>query len=307
MRAVVGIQAQDTGAASLGIRARLAGSTASSVERARSIDRTIVRVWCMRGTLHYVAAEDARWLVALLGPVGLGRNRRRIAALGVDNPDALDAVRSALADGPLTRHELAAEARRRGVRLAEDPQAPVHMVARAAMHGYVCEAAPRDGKPTYALVDDWLGPADGREPGREAALAELGRRYAAAHAPAGPEDLAAWSGLAVRDAREAFAAGVGELPDPAPRATPFVRLLPAFDGVLLAHRDRNLTVRPEHARAVLPGGGVLRPTLLVDGRVEGTWRIERGKPVVTPFGSVAPAVEDAVTAEAADVVRHRSS
>ena len=102
MRAVVGLQAQDAGAASLGVRARLAGSTASAVDRARFEDRTIARVWCMRGTLHLVAAEDVRWLVALLGPVGLRRNAKRIAALGVDAPEAGAAVRDALAEhGPL--------------------------------------------------------------------------------------------------------------------------------------------------------------------------------------------------------------
>ena len=85
-----------------------------------------------------------------------------------------------------------------------------------------------------------------------------------------------------------------------------VRLLPAFDGLLLAHRDRALTVRPEHARAVLPGGGVLRPTLLIDGRVEGNWRLDRGKPVVDSFESLTPEAEEAVAAEMGDVVRFRA-
>jgi len=324
VRAVVGLQAQDAGAASLGVRARLAGSTAAAVDRARFDERSIARVWCMRGTLHLVAAEDVRWLVALLGPVGLKRNQRRIAEFGVDGEDALRAARDALAEhGPLTRHELAAEARRRGVRLADDLQAPVHLVARAVMKGAACEGAPRAGEPAYALVDDWLDRDDRAAEAfdRDATLAELARRYVAAHPPAAPEDLAAWSGLGVRDARQAFAAIERELEQVrvldrdawVPRArkgsVPFlaaVRLLPAFDGFLLAHRDRALTVRPEHAREVLPGGGVLRPTLLVDGLVEGTWRLERGRPAVAPFAALPPAVAEAVDAEAADVVRHRA-
>ena len=80
-----------------------------------------------------------------------------------------------------------------------------------------------------------------------------------------------------------------------------MRLLPAFDGILLGHRDRALTVRPEHARAVLPGGGILRPTVLAGGRVEGTWRLQRGTPEVAPFDPPGPDV----AAEVEDVVRFR--
>lgn len=320
MRAVVGIQAQDLNAASLGIRARLAGSTASGVVRARERERSIVRTWCMRGTLHFVAREDVRLLVDLLGPVGLKRNARRVAALGVADPLAREAVHGALGDGPLTRHELAAAVRARGVRLADDPQTPIHLVARAAMQGDVCEAAPRDGEPTYALADDWLGPPDDRPASRDAALAELARRYIAGHAPAGPEDFAYWSGLGVREARAAFAAVEREFApvrvlgdraalvprDLDPGAAPTARLLPAFDGLLLAHRDRTLTVRPADALKVLPRGGVVRPTLLAGGRVAGTWRLDRGKPAIEPFEALPDDVAQAVDAEAADVVRHRS-
>ena len=273
----------------------------------------MARIWCMRGTLHLVPAEDARWLVALLGPVGLARGRRRREQMGVV-PEATAAVRAALADGPRTRHEIAAHVRAAGHRLTDDPQAPIHLVMTAALAGHVIEAAWRGREPTYALTDDWLGAA-GPLPDRDAALAELARRHARAHPPAGPEDLAAWSGLPMRDARRAFAAIAPELEEvevlgrrawiarglePAP---PAVRLLPAFDGILLGHRDRALTVRPEHARDVLPGGGILRPTVLADGLVEGTWRFERGSPAIAPFDPPGPDV----AAEAADVVRFRAA
>jgi hypothetical protein len=313
VRLVAGLQAQDAPAAALGVRARLAGATAAAVASARFEERSIARIWCMRGTLHLVAAEDARWLVALLGPVGLARGRRRREQMGVVGPGATAAVRAAVADGPRTRHEIAEHARARGLPLADDPQAPVHLVMTAALEGAVVEAAWKGREPTYALTEDWLGPA-GPLPERDALLAELARRHARAHPPAGPEDLAAWSGLPLRDARRAYDAVAGELEEVevlgrrawVPRglepAPPAVRLLPAFDGLLLGHRDRALTVRPEHARAVLPGGGILRPTLLAAGRVEGTWRFERGAPEVAPFVPPGP---DAA-AEIADVVRFRA-
>ena len=81
--------------------------------------------------------------------------------------------------------------------------------------------------------------------------------------------------------------------EPAP---PHVRLLPMFDSLLLGHRDRSLIVREEHAPAVMPGGGILAATLVVDGRIEGTWRLDRGRPDVTAFGAFdyADEVEDVV-------------
>ena len=88
VRLVGGLQAQDAPAAALGVRARLAGATASAVDHARFEARSVARIWCMRGTLHLVPAEDARWMVALLGPVGLARGRRRREQMGVVSPEA---------------------------------------------------------------------------------------------------------------------------------------------------------------------------------------------------------------------------
>ena len=133
-------------------------------------------------------------------------------------------------------------------------------------------------------------------PDRDAALAELARRYLRGHGPADARDLAAWSGLPLRDARAGLAAIAGELADardgrvvladapPAPeRPLPEV-LLPAFDPYLLGWRDRGFAVPPEHARTVHPGGGLIRATIVADGRVTGTWRRERGRVVREPFG-----------------------
>ena len=60
---------------------------------------------------------------------------------------------------------------------------------------------------------------------REKALRELGRRYLAAHAPAGPEDLARWAGIGLRDARAALRDAA--VPEPDTRPLP-PRLLGGF-------------------------------------------------------------------------------
>jgi hypothetical protein len=319
VREVGAIQAQEPRAAALGIRARVARTTEGDVKAALYEERSIVRLWSLRGTLHWVPAEDAAWLMRLLGPTAMARAKPRLAQLGVDDPKAQAAVRTVLADGPLTRHEIADAVRAAGVRLSDDPQMPVHLVMHAVLDGDVIEVAPRDGKWAYALWDDWLE-RDARPFDRDAALAELARRHAHSHPPAGPEDFAAWSGLKMGDARRAFEQIAGELDEvtvlgrrvwvskgmkPARRGT--VRLLPAWDNFLLGHRNRALTVRPEHDGEVLPGGGVLRPSLTIDGLVEGGWRFDRGKPAVHPFERLAPDEGSAVEAELEDVVRFRAA
>ncbi len=110
VRAVGAIPAQDSLAARLAVRARSERLTAADVIRACNEERSVVRTWLMRGTLHLVAAEDVRWLVGLLGPVFARAGRRRRLELGVEDgvcERALPAIGSILsASAPLTRADL---------------------------------------------------------------------------------------------------------------------------------------------------------------------------------------------------------
>ena len=170
-------------------------------------------------------------------------------------------------DGPLTRAEVAA--------LLERARPALHgpgAGARPRRRGRAWRARPRDGG---------RDPAGARTRSRAGdPLAELARRHLASRAPAEPEDLAAWSGLPLGLARTAWKsldvvelgdgwALRGHVPDPVP--DDLVRLLPMFDELLLGWRDRTPVVPAAHAKAVLPGGGILRATVTVGGRVAGTW------------------------------------
>src|SRR2546430_14029107 len=83
VRRAAGLQAQDTTASRLAVRARSRGLDEPSVVRAANDDRTVVRSWLMRGTLHMVPSEDLRWLTALLGPPVVNAGRRRRAQPGL--------------------------------------------------------------------------------------------------------------------------------------------------------------------------------------------------------------------------------
>src|SRR5260370_38009719 len=64
-----GIQAQDASAATLAVRSRSDGLVVTDVEQARVHDRTIIRTWGARGTLHILASDYLGWLLPLFCPV----------------------------------------------------------------------------------------------------------------------------------------------------------------------------------------------------------------------------------------------
>ena len=189
--------------------------------------------------------------------------------------------------GPLTRHELAAHLRERGVPVAAEGQAPIHVVHRAAVSGVLVETGVRGREELY-------GPLDVRLPDRGEALAELARRYAAGHAPATAADFASWSGLPAADVRAAWEEPRVE----GEPETAGVRLLGAFDEWLLGWASRDV-VPAAHAKRVAPGGGIIRPVAIADGRVFATWRLDRRRARIElePFGRVTKAMREGVDAE----------
>ena len=299
VREVCGIQAQDLNAATLAIRVRSTGLVASAVENARVQERTIIRTWGLRGTLHLLATEDPGWLLPLFGPVFIAGNRRRREELGLDEDTYKRGVyilREIIADqGPLTRDELVEQMALHDMRLVG--QARPHLLQRAALEGVICFGPLKRTEPTYVLFNDWIEREHGRNSLSEAeAYAELTRRYLKAYSPATPKDMAAWSGLPLNKIRVGWQ-DIGDqiievefggsqawmlkiqaslLDEPLSRV-PIVRLLPYFDTYLLGYQNRDLSVPSAYAKRVNAGGGMVHPTVLVDGRVAGIWKSKREK------------------------------
>jgi len=326
LKDVCGLQAQLLSAAWLGVRARSRGIQVADLDAALNERRSIVRSWLMRGTLHVVAAEDLRWLLQLLGPVFVGTGTTRHAQLGLDDAltsRGLAAIRRIATDaGPLTRSELVDRLRQRKVQLDPKTQAPIHLIQLAALHGILCLGPDRDGESTYVLLDDWLRPAPALP--RDRALAELARRYFAAYGPATVEDLAAWSGLPMAEARSAVTGAAASLTGVTiqgkqgvmlkhPRGRvglsekPAVRLLPAFDTYLLGYRRRDLAVPLPLQQRLQRGGGWLHPAVVVDGRAVAAWTLRkfsgRSQVRIEPFASLSAAIHRGVEAEVWDIGR----
>lgn len=326
VKQVCGIQAQELPAAGLSIRARSPGITAVEVEQARLQSRSLLRTWAMRGTLHLLETEDYGWMLPLLGPVFIRADERRRRQLGLDKATSIHGVsiiRETLSrQGYLTREEIAPFLKAAGI--PTQGQALIHLIAHAALEGILCCGPERGGKPSYVLVEDWIGRKPFTSLSREAALAELARRYLNAYGPANLNDLAAWSGLMLSELRPAFQRIVGEmipveiseklnwLPkdrlewiDPPRPECSSVRLLPRFDTYLLGYSNRKLVVPPEQEKRIHPGGGILHPVLLVDGAARGVWSLKtrraRVEVLIEPFADLPGAVRQGLEAEVASI------
>lgn len=327
---VCGIQAQDTDQAALGVRVRSTGLTVADVDAARVAERSIVREYCMRNTLHFVSVADVPWLLSLFGPLYVKRGRTKLATVGLDDSDcerAMGIIRNAIAgQGPLTRPELAAELLASGFDFDSSGPASYRLVRRACLEGIVCKAGFRDGTETYALLDSWVSLDSA--PDEETALAELARRYVAAYEPATLDDFYKWSGLYKNDARIGWAAIEDELtevsiagqqmwtlsvPDTAVKSddTPIVRLLPKYDSYVLGHQDRALILPEEHTSQMQPRSTEIRATVLVDGRIVATWKLDRSRKThslsIHPFDTFTPAVESGIETEVEDIKRFLGS
>jgi len=309
----LGLQAQDTGAARLGVRARSDAVDEACVINALHHERSAVRTWLMRSTVHLVAADDLLWMAALFGPLIERRFRTRWRQLGITEPvieAAIAHARELLDDNELTRHELAAELAARGIRLGEDGQAPTHLLVALSARGLTCRGPDRGRDATFVLVDNWVAPT----PRPPDPMAELARRYFRAFGPATAADFTAWSGLpsgaaiaSIRDelsevefdGRRGWALGDVE-------PSPGFRLLPMFDNYLLGYRDRTAML-DARMQAQVYVGGIIKATVVCDGRVIGIWRLARsGRSAairVAPFERFTPRHHGELERERADIER----
>jgi hypothetical protein len=313
---LLAIQGQDPRGARLSIRARSEGLSARDVDRALTEERSLVISWLNRGTLHLVRSEDYRWLHALTTPPLATSAKRRLAQEGV-SPDAGDravaTIERALAnEGPLTRLQLRERLEAAGV--PTDGQALIHLLFLASLRGIAVRGPMVGTHHAYVRLDDWIErtkPVD-----REAALAELARRYLVGHAPADDRDLARWAGLPLRDARAGLAAIAPELVErddglvhlatrPPEPEVPAPRLLGAFDPVLLGWTSREPILGP-HTHLVTMNG-VFRPFAMVKGRAVASWRLNRGKVTIEPLGRITKQANAALAVDAADVERFMAS
>jgi hypothetical protein len=281
------VQAQDYLGALWAVGLRLRKAVEADIEQAIA-DRAIVRTWPMRGTLHFVAPADVRWMLQLLTPRIVARNAARLLRQ-YDLDEATFArskdvfIRALQGGRVLTRDGMyqALEA----AHIPAANQRGLHIVWRLAQEGLLC-FGPRAGKqPTFVLLDEWIPPVPPLA--HDEALAELARRYFTSHGPATVADFTWWSGLNLGEARtgldlvkahfkpvviddQIYWAAPGLLGS---AATSTAYVLPAFDEFTVAYRDRSQLTDKTHTGNVKPTSFVLlSQTIVINGKVVGTWK-----------------------------------
>lgn len=319
---LLGAQAQVAVAGSLQLAVRC-GGTVEAVEQALWRERSLVKAWTARGTLHYLPRELWPPVASALRADGERQLAAWMKRAEVD-PVRVEAVIAALVDslrgGPLEREALADAV---VARLDESWRWLIEhswggLVRVAVRRGQVCFGPPNGQRVTFVQAEQWLGPFT--LPDEATARRELLRRYLHAYGPATPRDFAFWTGGQVSEAKATFAELAGELAevtvdgrrlnllaadlDELQRAVePLpVRLLPHFDPLLMGHRERDWILDPAHLRRVSRAAGWIAPVLLVDGRVAATWRYERRADrlnvTLEPLADLPRAVVRAAEAEA---------
>lgn len=287
---ILALQAQDRPSSLWAMGLRSSGLKVADVERAVA-SGSIVRTWLMRGTLHFTAAEDVRWLLQLVAPRIISRSKRRDDELGLDDRvygQSRDVLTKALeSKSPLTRDEMMATLEGRGITIAG--QRGYHILRRLALQGDICFGPMVGKEPSFMLLDDLGPPSKSMTRGR--ALGELAWRYFSGHGPASAQDLLWWSGLTIGEVRKGIeTAGSRLIEEVHDGVTYFsgpsrsissegssVMLLPAFDEYIIGYRDRGVLLDREHTKNMLSSNGVFYPSLVIDGRVQGTWKGRRTK------------------------------
>ena len=309
---LVGLQAQAPFPPYYGLWSRLDGFLPGDLS-SLILERRVVRIGLMRGTIHLVSADDCLRLRPVLQPVlerGLRANFGR-QLTGVDRAALAAAGRVLVEDRPMTFSELGA---------ALSPQWPGHPAAALAqcVRGLVplVQVPPRAvwgkaGQAAHTSAEAWLG----RPLAASASPDQVVLRYLAAFGPATVADAQAWSGLTglrevvgrlepwLRTFRDEQGRELFDLPD-APRPDPDtpapVRLVAEFDNLILSHADRARVISEPDRQRLYSKNGIFPGTVLIEGFVRGMWR------VTTARGVAALAIElfreadgdrDAVAAE----------
>ena len=293
VRWMTAMQAQDYASAVLAVALRTKSRSRSEVHAALDSGE-IVRSWPMRGTLHFVAAEDLGWMLALTAERSLAASQKYLAQLGLEL-SAIERARDVAIEnlkggGHLSRADLLALWEKAGQNVKEHGY---RLIWHLAQTQTLC-IGPTGPGPTneqhFVLFDEWI--TTPRHLEHDEALGEWALRYFRSHGPATIKDFTWWTQLKAADVKTAVALAAPQLErivvddvtyylDSQTLASlPTLRrkarevfLLPAFDEFLLGYQTRTAVLPAEYASRIVPGSnGIFLPTVISDGEIVGTWK-----------------------------------
>ena len=308
------VQSQDFAGAKWAIAQRTTGLTEAAIERAFA-DGEILRTHILRPTWHFVTPVDIGWMLVLSAPhvrAAMAYMNRQLELDTAIFKKSNSVLKKTLRGNQhLTRSELGQVLQRAGVPV--DGLRLGHLMARAELDGIICSGARRGKQHTYALLEERAPQTKTLE--NDEALAELTKRYFTSHGPASLSDFVWWSGLTITDARKGIESVKPQFDHetignqtywfvptkPAELPHPTVHLLPDYDEYTVAYTDRAAIFDVTHTDKLDARESFLAQyTILLDGRVAGTWKrtLKKNEVVIelTPFSTMTDDQNQAIIA-----------
>ena len=282
---MAGVHAQVLSAAETSLAIRVEGATREDVRVALWQERSLVKTFGPRGTVHLLPTVDLPlWTAALRSIPWRSPHADDVRMDEGQTEMVVAAIDDALADSELTVDELTDAIVQRVGPWAGERVMPAFQdqwprwrqaTSAAAYRGVLCFGPDRARRVTYTNPRRWVAAVD--RVGADEGARWLAGEWLAAYGPGGAEELGRWVGAPTSWATRALdGAHCGPIPAIADRP-PTALLLPYFDAYVVGFRPRPLLF-PGRAweRALTPSGQAGNyPVLLVDGVVEGVWHSRR--------------------------------
>lgn len=281
------MQAQDYLGSLWAVGQRMHASTETTIEKALA-DRTIVRSWPMRGTLHFTHAQDLHWMLKLLAQRVIKRSAFRYRELELTDETFKKSekvfVKALMGGKEMTREELLHLLDKNTISPAG--QRGIHILGKLAMEGLLCFGSRKGKQFTFTLLDEWIPHAKPKS--TEEAIADLTKRYFTSHGPATVRDFAWWSGLTMAEIKQGIEMTKHSLhhetvegnvywfgiDQKSKKQKPKAWLLPAYDEYTVAYKDRSTIIASSN---FIQAGNGLKPTIVLGGHIIGTWTRELKK------------------------------
>jgi len=290
------------------------------LDKALYKNKTLVKVWCMRGTLHMIPSEDLPIFNKALKRMWLEhhgefRDEPNFPTIEERKKLIYPKILEALAQKPLKRNELDAKVRFL-LKFDSKPYQGLFsawggILKETGYEGLTVHAQPCGRESCFARLDKWLPHINLNKVDEDEAKEKLFIKYLGGYGPASAQDFFYWSGLMAGDTRKTIENVAGSLIEEVEiegakgqfwmlkedfklldainldEKVP-LSLLPKFDSFVLGHKDRTRIIRSEYMKNVFRSKiGDVAATLLINGRIVGTWRHEKTKTsltvTVTPF------------------------
>jgi hypothetical protein len=273
--------------------------------------KVLVKVWCMRGTLHVILSSDLPIYNKALNNMWFEHHGRYMNAPDMPTSEerknmVYPKILEALSDKPLKRKELETKV----LSLLEGESKPYERLFSAwggilketCYEGLTVHAQPCGTEACFARLDNWLPNLDLNVLDEKQAKEKLLLKYLNGYGPASVQDFASWSGLMASDARKTLESVASELEEvkienakgakgqfwmqkkdyktlmelDLDEKTP-AHLLPKFDSFVLGHKDRIRIIQREFMKNVFRLAGDVAASILLNNRIVGTWRYKKTK------------------------------